>query len=237
MIAQYGTNKKIGICFAYYDFKKPDLGDPPKIISALIKQLCRKLSFIPQDLLSFKQNSLRPSFASLQQLFISVSKSFEEIFLLVDALDECPSDQRHQIIGFFNYVVGSVSTVKIFITSRKEGDIAEAFEQNSTPVIRIEAQNVTEDIKKFLEDEVKRLRTGHHGKRLYLQDHSLEGIIISTLSDNADGMLVAYPFSHVIRVLTYLMKVSLGPTSAGEFANHKQVTQRPRRPKCPQNRP
>jgi ankyrin repeat domain-containing protein 50 len=165
-----------------------ELGDPCQIVSALIKQLCRKKDTIPSDLLRFKHNSLRPSFTSMQDLFISLATSFNEVFLIIDALDECPVDKRHYIIGFLTQVVKLLSHAKVFVTSRKELDIACAFKREKTPIIKIEAENVTADIRLYVTSEVKRLRHGYNGKRLYIESDALEEKIIRTLSEKAEGM-------------------------------------------------
>jgi len=124
----------------------PELGHPCQIISALTKQLCRKKDTIPRDLLRFKLNSLRPSFASIQDLFISLAISFDKVFLIIDTLGECPIDKRHYIIRFLTHVVKSISCAKVFITSRKKSDIANAFKHEKTPIIKIEAENITADM-------------------------------------------------------------------------------------------
>jgi hypothetical protein len=215
---EYALCKDIGISFAYYDYKMPELGDPCQIISALIKQLCRKKDTIPPDLLRFKQNSLRPSFTSMQDLFISIATSFDEVFLIIDALDECPVDKRHYIIGFLTEVVKAISRAKVFITSRKESDISNAFEREKTPIIKIEAENVTADIRLYVTSEVKRLRQGYNGKRLYVESDALEEKIIRKLSEKAEGMLVVDLLNELIIYWLIPAQVSLGQPSARELA-------------------
>jgi ankyrin repeat domain-containing protein 50 len=107
---------------------------------------------------------------------------------MVDALDECLADERHQIIGFLTKIVDRLPNAKVFVTSRKEWDIAEAFENNKIPVIKIEAENVARDVNSFVRAEVKRLRQGYNGKKLYLTNETLEETIITTLSEKAEGM-------------------------------------------------
>lgn len=186
--SQYGTRKEISISFIYYDYKRPELKDPSRIIAALIKQLCRRKDSIPTELLKFKRECLQPSLESLRELFTLLASSFQENFLMLDALDECPADERHHIIGFLTNLVEVLPNAKVFITSRKEGDIAEAFKNRNTPVIAIKAENVREDIEVFVRAEVKRLREGYGGKRLYLTGDSLEDTIVAKLSEKADGM-------------------------------------------------
>ncbi|OCL05705.1 ankyrin, partial [Glonium stellatum] len=109
---------------------------------------------------------------------------------MVDALDECTEDERHQVIGFLTRLTCVLPHAKVFITSRKETDIFEAFQQIKTPSIKIEAENVAEDISNFLHAEVKRLRQGHNGKRLYIASDHLEERIVTTLSEKAEGMFL-----------------------------------------------
>jgi hypothetical protein len=186
--AEYGTQKQIGISFVYYDYKKEELGDPSRIIKALIKQLCRTIDTIPADLCRYKSDSHQPPFGSLQSSFIELVRSFKEVFLLVDALDECPERERYRILRFLTEIVRKLPRTKVFVTSRKEPDIARAFEENETPVIRIKAENVAEDIETFVRAEIKRLRKGYDGKILHLESDALENKITKTLTDGSEGM-------------------------------------------------
>jgi hypothetical protein len=113
---------------------------------------------------------------------------FDQMFLIIDALDECPIDRRHHIIGFLAKIVKSVPRAKVFVTSRKESDIAEAFKRDETPIIEIKAENVSEDISVYVHNEVKRLRKGDNGKRLYIKSDVLEEKIIRILTERAEGM-------------------------------------------------
>jgi hypothetical protein len=125
--------------------------------------------------------------ASNLDLFVSLAKSFEEVFVVLDALDECPEHERHRIIGFVNKVVAELQCAKIFITSRRETDIVEAFEGKITTV-QIEAKNVAADIALYVHDEVAKLREGWNGKRLYLTSDRLQRKIIDILVSKAGGM-------------------------------------------------
>ena len=153
-----------------------------------MKQLCRKKDVIPPWLLRFKHDSYHSSTASTQDSFISLARTFDEVFLVIDALDECPKDERSHIIQFITEVTNTLPRTKVFVTSRRESDIVDAFESSNTPTIKIEAENVAADIKLFVTTEVNRLRRGYGGKRLQLQNDTLEERIIRILTDKAEGM-------------------------------------------------
>lgn len=78
--------------------------------------------------------------------------------------------------------------VKIFATSRRETDIAKAFEDTKIPTIQVQAENVASDIKTFARSRVERLRKGEHGKTIYITSNDLAQKIIQTLVLKADGM-------------------------------------------------
>ena len=129
---------------------------------------------------------------SKQESFIKLADDldFKEVYVVIDALDECPERERHHVIRFITEVLKGPRCVKIFVTSRRESDIVRAFEESSTPTIQIKTENVTADIESFVQSEVKKLRNGYHGKKLYLADDTLESRIIQTLTEKADGMYV-----------------------------------------------
>lgn len=192
---EYITNEcaldeNIAICFAYYNYRTPELKDPSKIVAALVKQLCRKTDTISPWLLKFKHDSLDPSTASTQDTLIRLVEElkFEKVYIVIDALDECPEKERHHIIGIISEVIKALYGAKIFITSRRESDILRAFEESSTPTIQIEADNVAADIENFVSNKVKKLREGQHGKKLHITSDSLAERVIETLTQKAEGM-------------------------------------------------
>lgn len=185
---RYAVRDEIGVSFAYYNYRAPELGDLFNILSSFMKQLCRKKEEVPSWLLKFKHDSYSPAYASRQDSFISLAKTFEEVYLAIDALDECPRDQRHRVIQFITEVTTELPCIKIFVTSRRELDIVDAFESRNIPTIKIEAENVAADIELFVSTEVKRLTRTCDGRRLYIQNSSLEEKIIRTLASNAEGM-------------------------------------------------
>ena len=152
-----------------------------------MKQLCQKLDEIPPWLLKYKQDSHSPSAACTVDSFCEVGQTFDTVIIVVDALDECPREERDKIIGFITTCVSNLHA-KALVASRREGDILEAFQSSNIPKIEIQADNVMGDIQIFVCDEVKRLREGYHGKRLYIKDDALEETVIRSLTDKSEGM-------------------------------------------------
>ena len=181
-------HKDVGIGFAYYNYKSTEMRDASLIIVALIKQLCRKKDVVPPGFLKVKQDAMDPSQLGNQESFITVASEFREVVVIIDALDECPKDARNRILGFLSGVANNLPCAKVFVTSRRERDIEEAFMKLKTPIIEIEAGSVAADISSYVRSEVKRLRDGYDGKRLYLKNDTLEMTIVRTLTEKADSM-------------------------------------------------
>lgn len=114
--------------------------------------------------------------------------SLREVYIVIDALDECPEQNRPRFIATITAIISSFPCAKIFITSRREGDIERAFSESSTPTIQMQAESITADVQTYVHAEVKKLRKGYHGKKLFLRSNALEEKIVRTLTQEANGM-------------------------------------------------
>ncbi|KAF5852242.1 hypothetical protein GGP41_001012, partial [Bipolaris sorokiniana] len=180
------------ICFAYYNYQNTQLSDISQIVAALIKQLCRKKDHIPHDLLQLKHDALSPSLVGTQDRFTSLIEDWRQVYVVFDALDECLETEREAILGFITGIVTAPTScnVKVLVTSRKEMDIAKAFEDKRIPTIQVLAENVAMDIETFARSQVEKLRAGEHGKTLYVTNDKLTERIIQTLAMKAEGMFL-----------------------------------------------
>lgn len=178
------------MCFAYYNYRDTHLGDMSQIVSALIKQVCRRRTDIPASLLRIKNDALSPSLAGTQKQFLSLIESRSQVYIVFDALDECPERDRKYILSFITGIVTAPTScrIKIFVTSRREMDISTAFEDKRTPTIQIEAGKVATDIATYARGQVEALRRGQNGQTLYVLSDDLAETIIQTLAAKADGM-------------------------------------------------
>ncbi|KAJ8108903.1 hypothetical protein OPT61_g7845 [Boeremia exigua] len=191
--AEFGLRKGTAICFAYYDYRDTRLADVTQIIATLIKQLCQKQGHIPDNLLQIKRDGRSRSLVGSLECFLSLAaEGFSEVFVVFDALDECPKQNRQAILGFIAKLVTRSTScrMKVFVTSRRETDIAEAFSRNHVPTVQILAEDVAADIKMFVRSKVDELRAGKDGKVLYVTSDELTETIVETLARKADGMFL-----------------------------------------------
>lgn len=196
LTAKSGLNGETAICFAYYNYRTPDSQNPKQIAAALLKQLCRHSPAVPPKLLSLKQAAHRPTLADIEQFLVKLpaDMKLKQVYVVIDALDECDKNDRPRIIQLLSKIMEGVPCAKIFVTSRREGDIERAFTNSKTPTIQIQAKNVKADIRNFTESETTKLRHGHYGKKFFISSDDLAAKIIEFLTEKADGMHVTIPF-------------------------------------------
>ncbi len=111
---------------------------------------------------------------------------YGEITIIIDALDECRSDQRHILLEALHDIRNqSEGLVKIFVSSRREIDIFDSFSDSLN--LEIEPKDNLEDITRFVTVELdKRVknRTLLRGKI----SSTLKAEIKDRLLRDANGM-------------------------------------------------
>lgn len=190
---KYALNDRTGIAFVYFNYQDQVLQKPTKILAALIKQLCRKKKIIPDHLKQFYNSYSRdaeiPSYEKLQAQLVELSRtSFDQVFFIMDALDEC--ENRTQFLPFITALARESScTLKVFVTSRREKDILSTFTRGAAgfPTIQVEATRVDADIAAFVHFEIDR-RTGEDN--FCVIDQGLRDKIEKTLVSQSNGMWV-----------------------------------------------
>ncbi|EUC44175.1 hypothetical protein COCMIDRAFT_98978 [Bipolaris oryzae ATCC 44560] len=190
--AEAGLRERTAICFAYYNYRDTRLASITTIIATLIKQLCQGMHDIPENLLEIMRNARSPSLLGSKEYFFSLMEKSSEVFVVFDALDECPEERREDVLGFITEAVTMPAPhcVKIFATSRREMDITEAFLKKNVPTIQISADSVAADIETFARSRVEELGSGQHGKTLYITSDDLKEEIIQTLAQKAEGIFL-----------------------------------------------
>ena len=191
--ACYGLPANTGITFLYCNYRYQDRG-PREYIRLAIKKLCQGIKALPSELYTVYSkhynNCSQPSFQELQDTFLAVIQQFNSVFFVLDALDECPPDQRKELCEFFARIVElstgvSHGLVKLFVSSRNELDIQRSFLRRSFPTVEVEAKKVDRDIEIYVKAEIERLLDD---RTLILGNTTLKDKILTALTTNASGM-------------------------------------------------
>jgi hypothetical protein len=80
----------------------------------------------------------------------------EEVYILIDALDECETSSRKELLDMLGDLVGS-SKAKIFITGRPESDI-EATAGFIGQSLKLDSAKVNDDLSKFIDIRIDELK-------------------------------------------------------------------------------
>ncbi|OCL11473.1 hypothetical protein AOQ84DRAFT_386815, partial [Glonium stellatum] len=177
-----------GFAYFYCNRNEEERREPLSVLRSYVRQLStatRNPGDIRKRLRDLCRDArLKGSVLSLgmckQQLLESVNL-YQKTTLVLDALDECEPHSRRELIETIEFVLSrSERPLKVFISSRPDGDIRDRF--LSRPNVEIQATHNQGDIEKFVSQEIVKHR---RWKKISL---SLQERIVKTLLDRSDGM-------------------------------------------------
>lgn len=181
------------VVYFYCNRNEPDRRDPTVIMQAIVKQLSLALpqAGLPKPVVNKYDVRAKDGFASgplefqeCYDLVVSLLDLYPRTTIIIDGLDESDDMERWRLLEALASIMRtSVNPVKIFISSRDDGDIK--LELEKLPNLYIAARDNRKDIQRYVEREVKR----EGGKRrLWQLPHNLQMKIISTMVEKANGM-------------------------------------------------
>ncbi len=185
------------VAYHYFDFKDASKCDTRGLLASLLFQLGddsdRCWDVLHQLYTKCRDGSEQPSDSALVECLKAMLESPGQvpIFVILDALDECPSttgtpSAREKVLNFVEDLVGS-NPPKLFIciTSRPEQDIQSVLNPLTSVgrcVSLHEERGQREDINYYVRSFVHGDRTMRRWRE---EDKEL---VINTLSEQADGM-------------------------------------------------
>ena len=91
-----------GLAYLYFDHAQPECQVLEQVASCLIKQLCLNLGRLPDAVKQLRQThstkGTRPSLEELITLLNRRTTPFDQIYLILDAIDECEQVQRKRLL-------------------------------------------------------------------------------------------------------------------------------------------
>ncbi|XRM45154.1 hypothetical protein ABZX51_008254 [Aspergillus tubingensis] len=178
-------DRSVGLAYIYCNFRRHHEQSVDNILASLIKQLCQRMSFLPEDIKTlYAQHKKRQTRPELDELFESLSVllgHFSKIFIVVDALDEYSSrDEALRRLLSELFRLQSNSTVSIFATSRHSPVIQSAFDG----CLQQEIFAAAEDVEAYLRDHMSDL------SRVVLGNNKLQDEIVEAIMKTVDGMFL-----------------------------------------------
>jgi hypothetical protein len=183
------------MAYYYFDFRDVKKQDYYGLLSSLVSQLSAELDScynLLSNLYSDNSRGMRkPDIGELKKCLADILSLPGQcpIYIIVDALDECPNLQgtpsaRENVLEFIKEIVNSkLSNVNLCVASRPEMDIRLALEPLTTLKISLhdeigQKKDITEYINSIVRSDVNMRRWKEEDRQL----------VVVTLSDKADGM-------------------------------------------------
>ena len=180
---RFRTDKDIGIAYLYCNFRQQHKRSD--LFASLLKQLSWRQPFIPKGLQRLyehhRDRQTRPSFDEILRELQSIVASYQRVFIIIDALDECQISDG----GRTNFLTEILSFqdetgANLFVTSRVVQEIAKLFNQS----VSLEIQARNEDVQRYLDGHMSRLPL------FVLSSPDLQFEIKTMISKAVNGMYV-----------------------------------------------
>ena len=183
------------MAYYYFDFRDVKKQDRNGLLNSLVSQLSAESDACHEVLFQlYSQNAggtRKPTTSSLTQCMKDMlgSPGQGPIFIITDALDECPDtagvqSSREKVLDLIDELVNlDLSNVHICVASRPEIDIRNALEPLKPLQISLHDQDgQKDDIIEYIKSVI------HSDRKMKNWREEDKQLVIDTLSDKADGM-------------------------------------------------
>jgi hypothetical protein len=183
------------LLYFYFDFNDTGKQKLHSMLCALLSQLYYKnLNTSQEQLLeslytSHEDGYRQPSTESLCQVLFQILDQFKEVWLVLDALDECDTRKGSSTEGILSWIRETLESkqrnIHLLVTSRPETDIAfeiKAFAQECN-IVHLQRSLITNDIRAYV-----RTRLECDGFTRWTSKPAILNEIENTLMKKADGM-------------------------------------------------
>lgn len=190
------AQSNIALAFFYCRRAKTERRKPENILRSFIKQLAvindKSLGLLRKKYLEKKRKGFLSNMLGsieAQNLLTKMIMQNSRTILVLDALDECEEDSRHNLMTVLSELVEKGLRVKVLISSRRDDDITAEFENKDN--FNISATDNGEDIMSFVRGKINEYRKsvsrGRRRASSVISDE-LEQQIIDIFLDKSNGM-------------------------------------------------
>ena len=171
--------------FFYFTFSDNQKQSYERLLLSLAAQLGWKepgLSMLVQA--SEKPNASIPGVDELEKILLACFQSYDELFLMLDALDECPEngEARQNVLDGLERLVQGTSNTRLFLTSREVSGVGESMQALGADVLPVASRSVNADIQRYTSTQLA------CDRKLSKVDVRTKTLIEDTISRKADGM-------------------------------------------------
>jgi hypothetical protein len=183
------------LAYFYFDFRDTAKQDSHALLSSILVQLSDQSDIFCHILFALysahNQGSEQPTDDSLAQCLkeMLVTTGKLPIYLIIDALDECPNDSvlpssREKVLKLVKDLVGlHQPNLRLYITSRPEFDIRTTLEPLATQQVSLQDES---GLKQDINDYVNIVVRSDRMMKKWREDD--KDAVIESLTQRADGM-------------------------------------------------
>jgi hypothetical protein len=175
----------MAFAYFYFDFNDEQKQLLKSLVCALIIQLSRRHSSVPDSLAALYSHCLdgqyKPTLSSLMNVFREVSSSFSQTYIVLDALDECKEQEELlRLIG--DITEWGIIGLHILATSRPEPMIKNRLATRISGTVDLHNAPVDEDICVHIRHQLQ------NDPRMSKWPLAIKEEIEISLMEGADGM-------------------------------------------------
>ena len=184
------NDHSIGIAYLYCDFRRPHEQTLGNLLLSLLRQLVQRQPSVP-DIIRvlhdrYKDKPLQPLLNEIIRALNSVTALYSRVFIIVDALDECPKHDKCRA-RFLSEIfdLQAKTGANLFVTSRDIPEIRELFAGS----LSVEIRASDKDLGVYLDGNMSQL-PAFDGRSLELREE-LKTEVKTEIIKAVDGMYVS----------------------------------------------
>jgi hypothetical protein len=169
--------KGSGIAYFYFAYNEAELIPVAQILSSLTAQIVRCLTYPEAGpaMRLFREcddGTLAATSDKMRDLIILLIKELKTVYICLDALDECNSENKAEMLSLVMVLIQERSNVKVLVSSRT-GDAEVREYLDYSPNITVTASVLAQDIDLYVRhriehgpERLKRAKSEHMVRRL-----------------------------------------------------------------------
>lgn len=156
---QFATSSKVGIVYMYCDYQDQKIQTLIEVLGSISQQLLAALPESSVDVLKaleplkdHNRKKMTLEVKDILSLLEVIERSFDRVFICVDALDELEEKTRIELLKVLK---NNLTTAQLFITGRPhiEAEVERYVDHQEQVMVKIEAS--LEDIQSYIEHEIE----------------------------------------------------------------------------------
>ncbi|RYP67004.1 hypothetical protein DL771_007500 [Monosporascus sp. 5C6A] len=186
--SRFRNDATVGIAYLYCNFRRRDKEKAKDLFANLLKQLSKGRTSLPDTVKTLyndhRGKETRPSFEEVLRALQSVIALYLRVFIIVDALDEAPYEERDEFLAAtFNLQQRTQARVNVFATSRPA--VAPHFKEHFEEHMSKEVRAADNDVLTYINGRLSTVRRPRLSKYPDLQDAVRREVV-----NAADGMFL-----------------------------------------------